>query len=556
MKALSALTLCVLSTLTFAGCPDWPDGRAATEIETLAAQVARWDDAYHRSGQSLVDDEVYDQTRQRLEQWQACFSAATRTTSDPLASSGGPVAHPIVQTGLAKLGSLEDVRSWLEPRTDVWVQPKVDGVAVTLLYRHGALVQAVSRGNGSHGQDWTATARELPGIPSRLPATDEIILQGELFWRLDNHIQADAGSVGARANVAGAMARQTLDDATAKRIGLFIWDWPNGPAEMQARLDGLGAMGFELSVKLTQRLQTAEQAQDWRDHWYRNPLPFASDGVVLRQGRRPDASRWQAQPPHWAIAWKYPLRTAVAHVRDVQFSIGRSGKITPVLVLEPVQLDDRRISRVSLGSLERWEAEDIRPGDQVALALAGLTIPRFDGVIWRSPLRQQVDAPDPRRYHTLSCWQASPGCEQQFVARLAWLSGKKGLDLPQLGPGTWRALVESGRIVSLLDWLQFDQRRLQELPGIGEASATTLAASFQLARERPFALWLQALGMPPSSGAALAVDWDDLAETTLGQWQAKPGIGAKRARQLRAFFASPEVARLGQQLREAGIAGF
>jgi len=556
MKTLSALLLCALSFPTFAECPDWPDDRAASEIETLAAQVAHWDDAYHRRGLSLIDDEVYDQARLRLEQWQACFTPTEGSTADPLAGSGGPVAHPVAQTGLAKLGSLEAVSEWLEPRTEVWVQPKVDGVAVTLHYRDGALIQVISRGNGSHGQDWTATARQLPGIPSRLPSRKEIILQGELYWRLDDHIQADSGSVGARGNVAGAMARQALDTTTAERIGLFVWDWPNGPTEMQARLDGLGAMGFELSVTLTQPIQTATQVSDWRDHWYRHPLPFASDGIVLRQGQRPDGSRWQAQPPHWAVAWKYPLRKAVARVRDVQFRIGRSGKITPVVELEPVQLDDRRVSRVSLGSMARWQAEDIRPDDQIAIALAGLTIPRFDAVVWRAQHRQAVNAPDPSHYHPLSCWQISPGCEQQFVARLVWLSGKKGLDLPQLGPGTWLALVESGQINGMLDWLQLDQYRLQQLPGFGEANAKALAASFQLARARPFSLWLQALGMPPSGETALANNWDDLVATSLEDWQTKPGIGAKRARQLRAFFTSSEVARLRQQLREAGIAGF
>jgi DNA ligase (NAD+) len=556
MKTPFALMLCALSSLTFAECPGWPEDRAAMEIETLAAQVAHWDDAYHRRGLSLVDDEVYDQTRQRLEQWQTCFTPAAGSAADPLASSGGPIAHPVAQTGLSKLGSVEAVGAWLEPRTDVWVQPKVDGVAVTLRYRNGALMQAISRGNGSHGQDWTATARQLRAVPSRLPATDEIILQGELYWRLDDHIQADSGSAGARGSVAGAMTRQTLDHTTAEQIGLFVWDWPNGPVEMQARLDGLGAMGFKQSVALTQPVETATQARDWREHWYRHPLPFASDGIVLRQGQRPDALRWQAQPPHWAVAWKYPLRTAVARVRDVQFSIGRSGKITPVLELEPVHLDDRRVSRVSLGSLARWQAEDIRPDDQIAVTLAGLTIPRFDTVVWRSKQRRPITAPDPRRYHPFSCWQVSSGCEQQFVARLVWLSGKSGLNLPQLGPGTWQALVESGQVNGLLDWLHLDQRRLLQVPGIGEASASTLAASFQLARDRPFAQWLQALGVPPSGDAVLANNWEALAATSVEQWQTEPGIGSKRAKQLRQFFTTPDVARLRQHLQEAQISGF
>ncbi|WP_019339811.1 NAD-dependent DNA ligase LigB [Stutzerimonas stutzeri] len=557
MQRLIALTFCTLSSLVMADCPDWPNRRAETEIAALAHQVTQWDDAYHRRGVSLVDDEIYDQTRQRLQQWRDCFVAiSTAPEADPLDGADGPVAHPVVQTGLAKLADAEAVKDWLATRSDVWMQPKVDGVAVTLHYRNGSLVRMVSRGNGSHGQDWTDRARTLPAIPLQLPVSEELILQGELYWRLQAHVQAKAGSAGARSRVAGAMARQVLDEATATQIGLFVWDWPNGPTDMQARLAGLVAMGFGDSTALTRPLETAEQAGHWRDYWFRHRLPFASDGIVLRQGQRPDASRWQAQPPHWAVAWKYPLRTAVARVREVTFNIGRSGRITPVLQLEPVQLDDRLVSRVSLGSLRRWQQEDVRPDDQVAIALAGLTIPRFEHVVWRMQQRRRVEAPKPSDYHFLSCWQASPGCEQQFVARLVWLSGKHGLDLPQLGSGTWQALVESGLVVDLLDWLQLDQRRLQQVPGIGEASASSLIASFQLARTRPLDSWLRALGAPPGADAIQAKNWHALTNISLAQWQAEPGIGATRAQHLQAFFRAPEVLRLRQQLHEVGIVGF
>ncbi len=556
MRPIITLLLCLAPVLSSAQCPDWPAERAESESRALQRQLAEWDDAYHRQGIALVDDEVYDQALSRLRHWNECFAHGSIAPADALATVAGDVPHPVVQTGLAKLADRAAVADWMDRRTDLWLQPKVDGVAVTLRYRNGSLVQAVSRGNGSRGQDWTARARQLPAIPVQLASAGDIVLQGELYWRLDHHVQATAGSAGARGQVAGAMARQTLDQATAGQIGLFVWDWPNGPSDMQARLNGLKAMGFEQSAALTVPIDTIADAAHWRDHWFHQPLPFASDGIVLRQGKRPDSDSWQAQPPSWAAAWKYPVRTAVARVRQVQFSIGRTGRITPVLELEPLQLDDRRISRVSLGSLARWREADIRPDDQVAIALAGLTIPRYDGVVWRAQRRLPVAAPAADAYHPLSCWQAKPGCEQQFMARLAWLSGKHGLDLPQLGPGTWQTLVDSGLVTGLLDWLQLDQHQLESISGIGQASANTLAASFQLARERPFATWMRALGMPPSGGNELPADWDSLAATSLEQWQARPGVGATRARQLRAFITAPDVTALRRQLQATGIAGF
>src|SRR5690606_38073784 len=116
---------------------------------------------------------------------------------------------------------------------------KVDGVAVTLTYRDGQLHQALSRGDGDTGQDWTNKVRTLPAVPQRLALRVEVILQGEIYWRLPGHVQADAGSLGARSLAAGAMARQTLDSQTAERLGLFVWDWPNGPSSMTDRLRGL-----------------------------------------------------------------------------------------------------------------------------------------------------------------------------------------------------------------------------------------------------------------------------------------------------------------------------
>lgn len=554
MQRLIALSLCLVSPF-LAACPDWTPTRAQREILHLQQQLARWDEAYHRRGLSLVDDELYDQSRARLHGWQRCFSTDGYRQADPLAGAGGPQVHPVRQTGLAKLADEGAVRAWIAQRSDLWIQPKVDGVAVTLVYRDGHLQQAISRGDGRSGQNWTARARQLPMIPQQLAEPGEVILQGELYWRLERHVQAVAGSGGARSRVAGAMASRQLETASAARIGLFVWDWPNGPQDMPTRLERLAALGFGDSQRFTRRLQDAAQASRLRQHWYHQPLPFASDGVVLRQGQRPPAERWQAEP-HWAAAWKYPLRRALAQVRAVEFRIGRSGRITPLLQLEPVQLDDRRIGRLSLGSLQRWQALDVRPGDQISIVLAGQAIPQLDAVVWRTHERAVVVAPDPARHHAHSCWRPTPGCRQQFLARLAWLSGKQGLDLPGVGIGSWQALLEAGLLPDLLAWLELDAAALRQLPGIGAARAQALAGSFAQARSRSLPQWLRALGLPAKVSLAATTDWNTLAARSTAQWQAEPGIGPGRARQLQAFFSADELQPLRERLHGAGISGF
>lgn len=554
MQRLIALSLCLFSPLCLAACPTWTDTRAQQEITDLQRQLQHWDEAYHRRGLALVDDEIYDQSRARLHDWQRCFPSTVEAPA-PLAGADGPVRHPVIQTGLTKLTDEQAVAAWIGRREDLWIQPKVDGVAVTLLYRDGLLRQAISRGDGRSGQDWTSHVRQLPAAPLQLAEPGEVVLQGELYWRLEQHVQAAHGSAGARSRVAGAMASNRLDTDTAAQIGLFVWDWPNGPEQMALRLQRLAAMGFTDSQQFSLPLQNLAQARHWREQWYRQPLPFATDGVVLRQGTRPPAERWQAEP-HWAAAWKHPLRKAVTEVRAVEFRIGRTGRITAMLQLAPVHLDDRRIRTLSLGSLERWRALDVLPGDQVAVALAGHSIPQMDSVIWRSAERAEVEAPAPSQYHAHSCWQPTPGCEQQFIARLTWLSGKQSLGLPGVGVGSWQALLDAGLLPDLLAWLELDATTLQQVPGIGRARADKLVASFALARQRPAGRWLKALGMPVDLPLAAESDWDALAARSVAQWQAEPGVGTARAEHLHAFFNAPELQLLRQRLRAVGVSGF
>ena len=535
-------------------CPDWPPERASNEVAALQKQIDLWDDSYHREGKSLVTDELYDQSRARLAQWHQCFNRGSPT--NPLRTARGTIAHPIAHTGLEKLHDDQAVERWLRDRTDVWAQPKVDGVAVTLIYRQGLLTQAISRGDGSHGQDWTTSARQIAAIPQHLSQPLDLLVQGELYWRLDGHVQARDGSLNARATVAGLMARKALTAQQAIGIGLFVWDWPQGPVSLPERVAMLDALGFPGTTAYSQPISPLADAQRWREHWYRSPLPFTSDGIVLRQGNRPPAERWQAKPPYWIVAWKYPFAQALAQVRKVHFKIGRTGRITPVLELTPVMLDDRQIKRVSVSSLQRWQFLDIRPGDQVAISLAGLTIPRLDGVVLRSTERAELNVPLATDFHSLSCWQPTPGCEGQFLARLTWLSGKQGLALSHVGPGTWEKLLESDRLKGLLDWLTLDAQELANIDGFGKRSAARLSSSFDSARQRPFTRWLKALGMPPTGQAHLVDSWQALANRNTEQWQAESGIGPGRAAQLSAFFRDPQVLALSEALRAAGIDGF
>ncbi|BBH43963.1 NAD-dependent DNA ligase LigB [Pseudomonas sp. KU43P] len=556
MPWMLLFTLLILPILTAQAheCPPWSATRAATEAASLRKTLERWDDHYHRLGKALVADELYDQSRQYLTHLHQCF--ALEGELDSLASARGPIPHPIPHTGVDKLPDETAVARWMAGKQMVWIQPKVDGVAASLIYRQGRLVKLLSRGDGLRGHDWSRHIPHLEAIPQQLSQPLDLTLQGELYLRLPAHVQAEAGSAGARGTVAGLLARKQLDREGGARIGLFVWDWPHGPSRQAERLAQLSALGFPDSQHYSRAIDSPEQAGEWRLHWYRSALPFATDGVILRQDSRPPAERWQVNAPYWIAAWKHPYTQALTEVRDVHFRVGRTGKITPLLMLRPVELDGRRITQVSLGSLARWQAIDARPGDQVAISLAGLTIPRFEQVVHRAAERQPVTPPVPGQFDAHSCWEVSEGCEEQFIARLTWLSGKHGLALSGIGPGTWRRLVENGQVAAISDWLALEAEQLMSVPGISEPSARRLLNAFAAGRARPFEQWLRALGVPAPRAMPLEGDWPTLARRSAGDWQAVPGIGETRAGQLKAFFSSATVQGIAEQLGGFDIDGF
>ena len=538
-----------------AACPGRTDAQATQELGAWREQLDEWNREYRAEGRASVDDDVYDQALQRYEALRACFPQLASKPEQ--VGRAGPVPAPVAQTGLSKLADIGAVAAWMQShdKDDLWVQPKADGVALTLLYVDGVLHSATSRGDGVQGSDWTQQVQRVPAVPKRLKqAPARVVLQGELVWQLPGHKQASAGGAGARSKVAGALARGNLDADISARIGLFVWDWPDGPDDMQTRLEGLAAMGLADSVALTQRVHTPQDVATWREHWYRTVLPFATDGIVVRQGHRPPASTWVASPPAWAAAWKYPPAKVVATVTGVDFRQGRSGRVDAVLQLEPVSLGDRTVQHVLLGSLSRWKALDVRPGDQVAVALAGSTIPRFDGVVLRAVQRADVPVP-PQRHDALACWEPVSGCEQQFLARLMWLSGKQGLAIDGMGERSWQMLIDAGLIRGLLDWMSLTPAQLQAIQGVGRTRAAAWIDAFEGARQRDFAIWLRSLGMPSAGDIGLS-SWEAGTAMTEQDWQRYPGVGPVRARTLRAFFAHPQVQLLVERLHDAAVDGF
>ncbi|PHM36253.1 NAD-dependent DNA ligase LigB [Xenorhabdus innexi] len=481
--------------IALADCPVWSKEKFRLEIEHLTPQIARWERLYRQQGVSEIDDEIYDQLSETLTHWQHCLNQTQNNTFVIAIPDHGKQAHPVQHTGLRKLKSLEDVRKWLQGRSKVWLQPKIDGVAVTLVYQKGQLTELISRGNGTEGMDWLDKSRFIPGIPEKIKnAPAHLVLQGELFWQQEGHRQSVAGSQGARGKVAGLMMRKT-PSPELNQIGIFIWSWPDGPPEMAVKLEQLASMGFPATQQFSHPIFNAEEAEEKWKMYFTQPLPFATDGVVLRQETEPAGRQWRSGSNSWAVAWKYPLQQQITTVRDIQFRIGRTGKISVLLELEKVQLDDRQVSRVHIGSVIRWKHWNVYPGDKVTITLAGHGIPKLDKVVWRIAERKDIHPPDAEQFHSLSCFVLNnDACQQQFIARLTWMGEK--LKMRGIGQGTWMALAESQKIKKLTDWLALDARQLAEIPNIGVKRAESIFSQFQQSRLQPVSLWREAIGMP------------------------------------------------------------
>lgn len=557
MRAWITGLVMLLAVQASARCPDWTLARASQEIAQLQTQITAWNESYWRQGASGVSDGVYDQLAARLAQWQRCSGMAT-TESASLPPVNGAIKHPIAHTGVRKLADAHAVAQWMQGKKDLWVQPKVDGVAVTLVYRQGRLFQAISRGNGLAGEDWTENVRRIPSLPQRVEgALANSVLQGEIFLRAEGHVQQKMGGMNARATVAGMLMRERATEALST-LSVFIWAWPDGPESMSERLALLAASGFNLAQRYSRPVASVEEVAKWRQRWFTTPLPFVTDGVVIRRAAEPEGRRWAPSQGVWVAAWKYQPVAQIAQVANLRFTVGRTGKVTVVAELEPVQLDDKRVQKVNIGSLTRWRNLDIAIGDQLLISLAGRGVPRLDSVVWRS-LDRTKPTPPQEVYHALSCYYLTDGCRDQFVARLNWLASPQVFNLQGLGEAGWTRLMLAQPFNHLFSWLALTPEQLQATPGLTAKRAGQLWHRFDMTRRQPFSLWVRALGVPLPESALKSrrfTSWRQLTARDESDWQTLPGVGQEKARSLVAFIHHPTIVSLVDKLRALGVAGF
>jgi DNA ligase (NAD+) len=533
-------------------------------VNGLRREIARHDDLYFRLAAPEISDYEYDQLKAELLALEAKYPELEYDES-PVAPVGddrtGIFAthrHLEPMLSLDKAMSEEDLLAFHRrmaaalgrDRLAYWVEPKFDGIAVSLTYENGRLVRAVTRGNGTEGDDITANVRTLDSVPASLrevaedgrllPVPEVIEIRGEIFMSFAEFARINAERLAAGESVfanprnlaAGTARLRAASEAAQRRLELVCFGWgafepaAQQPATMEEFRDRLQAWGLPtvseaaLSVGAREMVAAVRAVERSRDD-----LEFPIDGAVVKLASTAEqlALGFSRSAPRWAVAVKFAPERVATRLLDITLQVGRTGVVTPVAELEPVRLAGSRVARASLHNADEIARRDLRIGDWVYIEKAGDIIPAVVGVDLEkrsSAIRpylfpaecpecaSQLERIDGRALYRC----INRGCPAQLVRRMEHFAS--ALNIRGLGPATLAALVDDGKLRTLADLYLLRSEDFLNLSGIGERSAENLLAAIEVSRESDWERVIYGLGIP--------------------------GVGERRAGALARVFPGPE----------------
>jgi DNA ligase (NAD+) len=578
---------------------DWgpPPPEAEARHEDLRAEIRRLDDAYFRRAEPEVSDATYDGLKRELallERTYPALAAAPARLGDDRSGLFRTARHRVPMLGLDKVHTEAELRAFVagaQAGPDGFViEPKVDGVALALTYEQGRLVRAVTRGDGREGDDVTDLVRGLPGLPGELagaglvPALVE--LRGELHVPVAvfagvNRRRAAAGEPGfanPRSSAAGAL-RQTDPQELARRglavviHGFGAWEpaetAPGSQGQFQDRVRGWGLPALAGVRQATDADAVCRAVEAMGRARFRADLPL--DGVVVKVAAvaRQRALGESVTGPRWAVAFKFAAPRAETRLRGIEVQVGRTGLLTPVAVLDPVELAGAVVTRATLHNAEEVRRLDTRIGDTVVVEKAGEVIPIVSEVVvarraagllpYVFPTRCPVcGAPVEQGDGAAARRCPNEDCPAQLAGRIGHAAEREVFDLPGLGPALIESLIVRGKVRTVADIFRLQAADLV-LPGrLPGAAAQNLARAIAAARGAELRRWILALSIPGVGEAAatrLAARFRDLGALANADAAALrgAGMGEATARAVTAYFAAPRHRALLGEIRS--IAG-
>lgn len=573
---------------------------AAARIERLRRRIRHHDYLYYVLDRPEISDAAYDRLFQELQRLEAAYPALVRADSPTQRVAGALRAGFTTLPHSVPLLSLEatrdpavvrrfvsQVRS-LAPGVRFLMEPKLDGASVELVYERGLLQRAITRGTGREGEDVTANARTIRSIPLRLrPAGDRprrLAVRGEVliglhdFEALNRRLREQGTEAFATPRNAAAGSLRQLDPrVTAARPLRFtayeILAMERGAFRTdEAALRALQAWGLAIPERVALAAEPGEiQAYRAALAAARDRLDYEVDGIVIKVDDLVLRRRLgqTSHHPRWALAYKFEPRVEVTRIDDIVVQVGRTGLLTPVALLRPVDVGGVTVTRATLHNREEVARRDIRIGDQVRVHRAGDVIPEVverisePGRVRSRPFRMPRRCPScgarvvergPRTFcpNRMSC----PG---QLRDRLVHLASKNGFDIPGVGPEIAAALVNLGMVRSPADLFRLSQDDLLRVPGFAPRSAEKLVRAIRAARPIELDRFLDALGIPgvgPVAARRVAQAFrrlDPIRRAGAEQLRRTAGLGPVLARNIHDFFAEPRNRRVVADLLAAGV---
>ena len=578
------ISVCCSHALSFT-CPQISTSAASQQMISLADEIRYHNRLYYEKAQPVISDAEYDKLFARLVSLEECFPAQAAADS-PARKVGGAVSaearlvtHEQPMLSLSSATSPVAVAILLkrvasEGEVQLLIQPKVDGLPVELVYNAGRLVSASTRGDGHAGEDVTERVREIQGVPQQLSGTfpDKVVVRGEIYADLELLQTYSTGAAAEqyatpRHMAAGVLKAQKQDPAAVAVLRLFPFELVTAGSVTTdlAALQLLADWSFPIALKHTVMVRTfAEIEAVYHDYLARRAQqPFAMDGIVVKVDDLQLRQRLGAgaRAPFWAAAWKFPPDTAATRVREITWTVGRSGRRTPVAELVPVHLGGVTVSRVSLHNEAELGRLDIAAGDQVVVGLVGDVIPQLLKVV----VRVSRDSDSRLAVGKVSepvldaCLHDSPVCRDQFIAKAAYFTSKSGLGIAGLGRSRLQKLVEAGLVRDLPSLFLLKADAVAAVPGFGEESARRLTAAIRAASHPDSFRTVTALGIPgvgPKSLQRLARRFASL-DALLGAGEEQLTVlvasDSRAARTVRSFFHSSGGEELLLKFRELGI---
>ena len=582
-------------------------------IEELRRLIRRHMDLYYGSDSPEISDAEFDALVRELSDLEAAhpeladsqspteaIGAASFTTFDP-------VVHAVPMTSLDNAMDEDELRAWgervlkgLDGQLPRYVcELKIDGLAISIRYEKGRLVQAATRGDGKVGEDVTANVATINSLPQQLPkgAPEVLEVRGEVYMSIaafhklqaerqeENRMRAEKGraqlAVPVNPRNAGAGSLRQKDPSITAQRDLSLWSYQlgevvGGPefSSHHDTLQFLHTLGFPVNPQIS-TVESLEEViafcRNWQEH--RHDLGYEIDGAVVKVDDLSQREQlgYTSRAPRWAIAFKFPPEEKHTVLRDIQISVGRTGRVTPFAVLEPVFVGGSTVSMATLHNRDQVIAKDVRPGDTVVVRKAGDVIPEVVGPVlskrpkntapWEFPsvcpcnvkstLVKIDDQADTR------CVESS--CPFQRDQRIIYFASRGGMDIEGLGERTVFALSDVGLIEDVGDLYSLTIENLLTLDGFAQRGAQNLLDALTQSKLRPLPKLLTALGIKhlgPAAAESLATHFgtlDAIAAASTEELSAIDGVGVVIAESIATWFHSDTNTTVIEKLRTAGV---